>query len=127
LRNYSSNNKAYSFTPTFDYYFSQNKFRPYLGIGVGYNFLNTSKRAFNRWTPADGLQLGIDNKIGFLFRGGFDLHDVMFGNTDLSKFSVGLEFDYIQKADVEIPNGQKIGTMNNSYVGLAVGYRIGLR
>ncbi|MFK8005388.1 MAG: OmpW family outer membrane protein [Saprospiraceae bacterium] len=124
-KNYNSNNVAISLIPTFDYYFAKNKFRPYLGLGVGYYFLTTSKKAFVGGNFIDAVEVSINNKMGILIRGGLDLNKVKVGRLDLSKFTVGLEFNYIPKADIEIPNGQKIGTISNSNIALSIGHIIG--
>jgi len=110
-------NRIISFVPTFDYYFIENNFRPYLGLGVGYYFLTNYTGVSRRdvANPSEDLiEINVKNQIGFLLRGGLDL----------GKLIVGLEFNYIPKADIEIPNGQIIGTVDNSYIGLSIGYAI---
>lgn len=121
-------NSVFSFVPTFDYYFINNNFRPYLGAGIGYYFLTTSKDVFVIGGPFDDvLELSINNQVGFLLRGGFDLYKFKVGRFDLSKFTVGLEFNYIPKADVEISNGQTVGTVVTSNIALSLGYTFGNR
>ena len=124
--NNSDNNGIISLVPTFDYYFIKNNFRPYFGLGIGYYFLTTSKKGFVVGAASNVLELSVKNQIGFLLRGGFNLHKLEIGRFDLSKFIIGLEFNFIPKADVEIPNEQLIGTIDNSYIGLSIGYAIGL-
>ena len=63
------------------------------------------------------LDVSVKNQIGFLVRGGLEVR----------KFIVGLEINYIPTADIEIPNGHIIGTVDNSYIGLSIGYEIGVR
>ena len=60
------------------------------------------------------IEVSVNNRLGFLLRGGLNLE----------KFILGLEFNYIPKTDIEIPGGQIIGTVSNSYVGLTFGYLI---
>ena len=40
------------------------------------------------------------------------------------KIRFGLEYNLILKTDIEIPNGQIIGTVDNSYLGLSIGFTI---
>jgi len=111
-----NSNGIFSFIPTIDFTFDDRKFRPYLGAGVGYNFLTTSKNVFVRGT-IDAVETSVNNKVGGLLRGGLYIR----------QFTVGLEFNYIPKTEIELSNGQVIGTMNNSNIALAVGYTIGNR
>ena len=124
-KNLNSNNVAISLIPTFDYYFVNNKFRPYLGLGLGYYFLTTSKDVYVRGNFIDAVEVSVNNQIGFLVRGGLELRKFKVGRFDLSKFIVGLEFNYILKGEIEMPNGQIIGTMDNSNIALSFGYIIG--
>ncbi len=113
-------NGIISIVPTFDYYFNENKYRPYLGGGVGYYFLTNFTEVSPTGIPNPSeniLEVSVKNRLGILLRGGLDL----------GKFIIGLEYNFIPKTDIEIPNGQVIGTINNSYVGLSIGYTIGLR
>lgn len=123
----SGSNSVVSFIPTFDFYLNKNNIRPYLGLGVGYYFLATNKDAFIRGNPFDAVEVSINNQVGFLLRGGLDFRELTVGKSDLSNFSVGFEFNYIPKADVEIPDGQIIGTIANSNIALFIGYTIGDR
>jgi len=126
-KNFNSGNKALSLIPTFNYYFSKNKRRPYLSLGIGYYFLTTSKKVFVLGKFVDALGLSVNNQIGFLLRGGFDLHRFMVRRFGLNKFTIGLEVNYIPKAAIEVPNGPIIGSINNSNIALAIGYKIGNR
>lgn len=125
--NDSGNNSVISFVPTFDFFLNKNNVRPYLGLGVGYYFLATNKDVFARANPLDAFKVSINNQVGFLLRGGLDFREFVVGKSDLSKFSVGFEFNYIPKADVEIPNGQTVGTIANSNIALSIGYTIGAK
>ncbi len=112
-------NGIISIVPTFDYCFIGKKNRPYLGGGIGYYFLvnytDVSQRGLVN-ASENVLEVSVNNQVGFLFRGGFEF----------SKLIVGLELNYIPKADIEIPNGQIVGTVDNSYIGLSIGYAIGV-
>ena len=122
--NDNSGNTAISFIPTFDYYLNNKNIRPYLGFGIGYYILNTSKEGFFMTNLFDGQELSINNKIGFLVRSGFDLGKFIVWGFDFSKFSVGLEFNYIPKTDVELSDGELIGTTENSNIAISIGYTI---
>ncbi len=126
-KNFTFGNAALSLIPTFDYYFIKSKFRPYLGTGIGYYFLTTNKDFFVRGNSMDAVEVSVNNQMGFLFRGGLGLHKFKVGRFDLSKFIVGLEFNYILKAAIEMPNGQIAGTINYSNIALSIGYIIGKR
>ena len=120
----NSGNTTISFIPTFDYYLNNKNIRPYLGFGIGYYFLNTSKEGFFMTNPFDGQDLSINNKIGFLFRSGIDLGKFIIWGFDFSKFSIGLEFNYIPRTDVELSDGELIGTIANSNIAVSLGYTI---
>lgn len=106
-----------SFVPTFDYYFSKNRFKPYLGVGVGYYFLTTSKDVLVFGASFDDeLKTSVDNPVGFLIRGGLEM----------GKVSIGLEFNYLLEADIKIPSGLIIGTVNDSFIALSIGYSFGI-
>ncbi len=109
-----NDNAVISFVPTFDYYLNENNYCPYIGIGLGYylwSYIDVSRRNGS----VDVLEGSVNDQVGFLVRGGFEL-----GNTRL-----GLEYNFILKADIEIPNGQIIGTVDNSYLGVSIGFTIG--
>lgn len=111
-------NGIISIVPTFDYYFIENNVRPYLGLGVGYYFLTNYTDVSRRGIAnpfEDGLKLGVKDQAGFLLRGGLDWGNLI----------VGLEFNYIPRADIEVQGEELIGTVDNSYVGLSIGYAIG--
>lgn len=118
-----SDNGGISFVPTFDYYcrdflFREQFFRPYVGLGIGYyllgNYIDVSRNATTNSTE-DKFEVYVDNQVGFLLRTGLEF----------SKLRIGLEYNMIAKADIEIPNGQIIGTIDNSYLGLSIGFMFG--
>jgi len=112
---YRTNDTHISFVPNIDYYFIENSFRTYLGVGVGYYML-TLPTKFSQTSPSGLDEASTDNKVVFLIRGGLEV----------GKISGGLEFNYIPKADIKIPNGLIIGTVNNSFIALTIGYTIGI-
>lgn len=101
-----------SLVPTFDYYFGENNFNPYLGIGVGAYRLAPSIKSLQKSSTSEVLETSINNQIGFLIRGGVDIW----------KFTVGLEYNYLSEASIKIPNGLVIGTVNDSFLALSIGY-----
>ena len=112
-------NGLFSVVPTVDYYFMDKKYRPYLGVGMGYYFLTNYTDVSRRGAAdpfEDLLELSVQNQAGFLIRGGLN-----FG-----RLVAGLEFNYLPLADIEIPNGQIIGRVDNRYIGLSFGYVIGV-
>ncbi len=107
-----NDNAVISFLPTFDYYLNNNNTRPYFGLGLGY-YLFSSVIIAN---PSENITEGnVNNQLGFLLRGGLEL-----GRTKL-----GLEYNFIPKADIEIPNEQTIGTVDNSYFAVSIGFTFG--
>lgn len=103
-----------SFVPTFDYYFNDHYTQPYLSVGAGY-YLTSSIVLAN---PTQNVTEGTaNNQLGFLVRGGFKI-----GRTKL-----GAEYNLVPKADIKIPDGQTIGTVDNTYFGLTIGFTIGGR
>lgn len=104
----------FSFTPTFDYYFNSRHKNSYVGIGISYYAMNTSKKAFLTRNSFDEKDLSIDNQLGVLVRTG----------VDWKKLILGLEFNYIPKADAIGPNEQKMGTVQASYLAVSIGRAI---
>ena len=112
-----SSTNLISVVPTFDYYFSRKRFSPYLGAGIGYYFLTTSKGVSVFGTSfVDELETSVDNPVGLLIRGGLGMR----------KLSVGLEFNYLLEANIKIPNGLIIGTVDESFIVLSIGYTFGI-
>ena len=107
-----NDNAVISFMPTFDYYLNDNYTRPYFGAGLGY-YLFSSVIIAN---PSENVTEGsVNNQLGLLLRGGLEW----------GKTKIGLEYNFIPKADIEIPNGEIIGTVDNSYFGISIGFLIG--
>ena len=106
-----NDNAVISFVPTFDYYLNYAPTRPYLGVGVGYYLLSTVDVSQGIETILDG---SIKNQLGLLLRGGVELR-----NTRIS-----LEYNLIPTADIQINNGEVVGTVKNTYLGLSFGFTI---
>lgn len=94
----SGNAKAnYSYLATGDYYFSNNRFRPFVGAGTGiYTFASVD---LNDDVNLDNIP--VSSKFGFMARGGFE-----YGHLRL-----GLEYNFV---------GDKMG-----YLGVKIGAVIG--
>lgn len=110
----NSDGATVSFVPTFDYYFTKDKVKPYVGLGIGYYLISYVAIANPTKEVSEG---SVNNQIGRLLRGGFDLGKTRFG----------VEYNFIPKADIEIPNDQPLGVVKSSYFGLSVGFSFGVR
>ncbi|MEM9857683.1 MAG: hypothetical protein AAF843_10015 [Bacteroidota bacterium] len=123
--NEKAGNGIISLTPTFDYHLNEKLFkqkhifRPYLGLGVGYYILasyieltqiNTAR------SSRQELKARAIRQIGLLLRGG----------VKFDKLVVGLEYNFTPSSDIELDNGQKIGTVDLSFIALCFGFRIDL-
>lgn len=112
-------NGGLSVVPTLEYhfresYFRRKFFRPYLGLGIGAYFLSKNVDVFYN-TSTQPLVVRVKDQVGALIRGGFESGSLRFG----------LEYNLIQKVELKIPTGQVVGTVNNSYLGLSIGFIIG--
>ena len=114
---HESDNGVISILPTFDYYWNGNKFRPSLGLGIGSHILAGSIDV-SRFSTAshteEVFEVNVRYQIGFLLRGGFEL----------GRSRIGLEYNFVPKADIELPDGQKTGTVDSNYLGLSIGFGI---
>jgi len=106
-----------SFIPTLDYYLNENKYRPYVGLGLGYYLFFDDLDVLTPNGSVEVIKGSTKNQAGFLLRSGLEI-----GHTRL-----GLEYNLIPKADIKMPNGQIIGRVNNSYLGVSIGFTIGGR
>lgn len=104
-----NDNGGVSLVPTFDYYMTVNNLRPFIGLGAGpymiSRFIDITPRA------GDLFEATIKRQFGLLFRAGVESHNLR----------IGLEYNFISKADIKEPNGQAVGTVDNSYLGLTIG------
>ncbi|PIA78866.1 hypothetical protein BFR04_04865 [Gaetbulibacter sp. 4G1] len=108
-------NSIISFVSTYDYYLNAKNHRPYVGLGLGYYLFNDIDISDRNSGSTDILEGSVKNKLGFLLRGGLEIRNTRYG----------LEYNFIPKADIKIPNGQTVGTIDNSYFGLSIGFTIG--
>lgn len=105
-------NGILSFMPTYTYYLNDRYVRPFVGVGVGYYAFSS----IDLENPTENVAEGsVNNQLGFLVRGGLKWR----------KTSLGLEYNIVPKSDVSIPTGEIIGTVDNSYLGLSIGFTLG--
>lgn len=107
--------RGISFVPTIDHHFYEKHilgkfYRPYLGLGAG-AYLLSRRVDVTSTVSKNQFEVEVDKQIGVLIRAGLESH----------RLRLGLEYNLIQKADIELPNGQLIGIINNSYLGVSVG------
>lgn len=113
-------NAVISFSPTIDYYLDFNSFRPYLGVGLGYHLLPNPIEILRIGgaMPTENIIDGsVKKRIGWLLRGGLER----------GLLRIGVEYNFVPRANIEIPNDQVIGTVENNYLGLSFGVMIGGR
>ena len=108
-------NGIISFVSTYDYYLNDKKHRPYVGLGLGYYLFNDIDISDRNNGSTDILKGSVKNQLGFLLRSGLEIRNTRYG----------LEYNFMPKADIKIPNGQIVGTIDNSYLGLSIGFTIG--
>lgn len=111
-------NAVLSFVPTFDYYVPIHTYKPYIGVGVGNYVVPHSIDVFRGVVPNPfevALAGNVNKRIGFLIRGGLERR----------KLRLGLEYNFVPKTDITLLTGQVIGTVDNSYVGLSIGFVLG--
>ncbi len=126
INNEEGVNGVIAFGPAFDYYFNTTKFQPHIGIGLGYYLLSTSKKGVDIQYPLDPIKMEIDNQVGILVRAGFNLYNMAIGNTDFSRYILGVEFHYIPKANVELTQeARQVGTVSSSYFSITIGRTFG--
>lgn len=89
-----------SYLATGDYYFNNNKFRPFIGAGAGLYQIGTAN--YNSINPSYPTNIPTDNKFGFMFRGGFEA----------GHFRLGIEYNAVGKSQY---------SEHNSYIGFKVG------
>lgn len=103
-----------SYLGTFDYYFhkSGSSFAPFVGAGVGFNTLaNIDTRSSG---DASG-EIEVDGKVGGMLRVGFDWF----------KFRLSAEYNIIPNSDLRDLQNNTVGTSQNSYFGVTLGFYFG--
>lgn len=104
-----------SYVGTYDYYFSDSgkSFVPYIGGGAGYYTIANVE--VNSGTNNNQVGLDASGKLGALVRGGFEW----------GKFRMGLEYNLVPKSTLQDLNGNNLGTISNSYLGIHLGFFVG--
>jgi outer membrane protein X len=105
-----------SFLGTIDYYFNKGNsaFAPYIGSGLGvYSLGNVSVSSSSNSDIANGLSIG--SKFGGMVRTGFEA----------GKFRMGVEYNIVPASKYDIVEGSLAGSINNSYLGVSIGFFIG--
>lgn len=98
-----------SYTVNGQYYFNTNRFRPFIGAGLGlFSFASASFSDANG--NVDDSSSASFSKLGFYPRVGFDA----------GHFTLSLDFNIVGANDVELPGGGK-NSFKNNYVGIRFG------
>jgi hypothetical protein len=102
---------AGSYLATGDYYFTENKVRPFAGLGAGL-FSLAGVSADN-----NGGSVGASSKFGGMIRTG----------VELSHFRLGVEYNLVPSTNVVVFDGNSTYTSKtkNGYVGIKIGAVIG--
>lgn len=112
------NNAILSFVPSLDYYWNTDKYDLYLGFGAGVQVETYEIEAFRTFAtnPAERVVKGqVKKRPSLLLRGG----------VERAKWRYGLEYNFIPKAEIVLPDGVLLGTVRNSYLGVSIGRVIG--
>lgn len=107
-----------SFVGTYDYYFhksgSGSSFAPYIGGGIGYYSLANVEVDDSNPSSSE-LNPSVSSVFGGLIRAGFEW----------TGFRMGLEYNFLPSSDLEDLNGNTVGTADNAYLGITIGFFIG--
>ncbi|MFV5689108.1 hypothetical protein ACM55M_10845 [Flavobacterium sp. ZT3R25] len=104
-----------SYVGTYDYYFNKagKSFVPYIGGGAGlYSIANVE---YDDVDTSDQISVSAAGKMGALVRGGFEW----------GKFRMGMEYNLVPKSDLQNLNGDRVGTVSNTYLGIHLGFYVG--
>ena len=99
-----------SYTLNSQYYFSNEKVRPFVGVGFGLFSLAAAKFNTQAGGDPDLNDIGAETRFGFYPRIGLDA----------GHFNLSLDYNVIPPTDV--PGG---GEVKNSYLGIRAGFSIG--
>lgn len=105
-----------SYIATFDYYLNNGgSFAPFAGAGVG--IYNVASVGVSGGDTAEDFEGTVDAgaKFGGFVRGGFEL----------GKFRMGLEYNFVPGSPLINSAGNEVGTMNNGYLGITLGFFVG--
>ncbi len=93
-----------SYTVNGKYYFSNNNFRPYAGVGLGLYALGSSTAGPNGGSIEAGTTFGFYPRIGF----------------DAGHFNFNIDYNIVSSTQVDTTVGD-IDDIKNSYIGFRVG------
>ena len=102
-----------SYLLTGDYYFTDNKFRPYGGLGLGIYSLNGAEVSGVSGTVVSGGAVANKNNFGFMLRAGFDV----------SHFRLSIEYNIAGKVKYDVANTDLSSSYN--YLGIKANVYIG--
>ncbi|MBP6182171.1 hypothetical protein [Flavobacterium sp.] len=104
-----------SYVATYDYYFNKSgkSFVPYIGGGAGY--YSIANVEFSDAVDSDQMAIDAAGKMGALLRGGFEW----------GKFRMGLEYNLVPESNLQDMNGNNLGTVSNTYLGIHLGFYVG--
>jgi outer membrane protein X len=104
-----------SYVATYDYYFNKagKSFVPYIGGGAGY--YSIANVEFSDAVDSDQMAIDAAGKMGALLRGGFEW----------GKFRMGLEYNLVPESNLQDMNGNNLGTVSNTYLGIHLGFYVG--
>ena len=104
-----------SYVGTYDYYFNKSgkSFVPYIGGGIGY--YSIANVEFNDTNNSDQVSVNGTGKVGELLRGGFEWN----------KFRMGIEYNFVPKSNLQDINGNDLGIVSNTYLGIHLGFYVG--
>lgn len=112
-------NAVFAVVPAVYYYFDALNWNdrtivPYLGAGLGYYLLSGVEVL--ETNSIGRIAVDVPNRVGLHLRGGVEFR----------KLRLGVEYNLMKKADAEILDAQKVGTVDNRYWAFSVGYLIGV-
>jgi hypothetical protein len=105
-----ADNGTLSFIPTLDFNWEMSNKQFYAGTGLGLFMLGNPVEL--KVATNEVLEIPIDNRIGFMLRSGFKMTFIR----------VGLEYDFVPNADIIKSDGEEIGTVDLSYLGISLSY-----
>lgn len=106
-----------STVPTLDYFWPLRNTIPFVGLGIGPYLLanEVDVTEVSSASSDDLLQINVDYQFGALVRGGIEVGKARFC----------VEYNFIPNATIETPEGDQIGNVESSYLGVSFGWLFG--